>query len=44
MKTSGGTVVSEKENVLFIEQKKNIKDKINGKVYKQAQRYDTRRQ
>lgn len=31
MKTRGGIIVSEKENVLFIELKENIKDKFNGK-------------
>lgn len=41
MKTRGGIVVFEKENVLCRELKENIKGKINGKVYEQAQRKDT---
>lgn len=34
MKTRDGIVVSEKENIFFIELKENIRDKINRKVYK----------
>lgn len=34
VKTRDGIVVSEKENIFFIELKENIRDEINRKVYK----------